>query len=765
MRREDPGSGAGLPGRASAAEAAALARAAELHGGTAVDEHPGLPAAASKAFGNREARVGGDFRRMAGTGPVAGSEQTDGGFGPADGSVRRRVGGEVAGGAHLLRDVLGGAMLPVLHRGVLTSGTADQLAALTARGAQTPSACIQFVEGEKLRLYGSWGVAEDWAAIADTPLHGSLGGLVVHGGGAVIVDDATVDDRVPDGVVRRHGGAYLGHPVHDRDGQVLGVCCAYDLRPREWSPEQITAVAEAAEVATLLIGEQLARYELEQQHRFLDAVLESLHDGVIACDADGHVVFANERMRRTWADDPRDTDELGLFRALAGEPVRDEPLARPSRTKRTRHFLIDAQPILGPDGRVVGAVQAMQDVTRQRRAERFRSCELAVTTALAEAASIEAAGPRVLEAVVATLDWVHAELWMADAGAAVIRAAARFSTPGWATGIAVPDELTYGQGLAGQAWQVDKPLWIRDVGHSDSVISPDSAQRLHAALAIPVHDGTGTIGVLTVFTDAVEDPEDELVALMSGIAAHLGQFVERRRVEDLQRQLVRSKNEYLALIGHELRTPLTSISAYTELLREADEATLVRDGPRLIAVVERNALQLREIINELLELSALDAGHADVRRTPMDLAEVVRDVVDRTRVAIGAAPVAIDTDLPAELIVPGDRDRLRHIVENLIGSAIRYSPDGGHVEVRLRRAGRAAELAVSDAAVDVPQDEREKLFTGRYRTSRGHERTLPGSGLGLTLSRAVVERHHGSIELTGDGDGTTVLVRLPLDAR
>ncbi|GAA2715679.1 MULTISPECIES: sensor histidine kinase [Actinoplanes] len=734
MRREDPGNGAGRSERARAAEAAALARPADLYGGTAVDEHT-MSAAAT--------------------------------------DPRAPAGWQVPGGVHRLRDVLAeAAARPALHRGVLTSGTADQLAALTARGAQTPSACIQFIESDRLRLYGSWGVAEDWESIADMPLDGSLGGMVVRGSGAIIVDDATADDRVPPGVLRKHGGAYLGYPVHDRHGQVVGVCCAYDLRPREWAPEQITAVAEAAEVAALLIGEQLARHELEQQHRFLDAVLDSLHDGVTACDVAGKVVFANERMRRMRADDPLPGEpgslpgEPGLFRALNGERLRDEPVVRPGRTKKTRHYLMDAQPILGPDGRVVGAVQALQDVTRQRRAERFRSCELAVTTALAEAPSIEAAGPRVLEAVVATLDWVHAELWLVDTAAEVVRAVARWSTPGWPTGITVPDELEYGQGLAGRSWQVDKPLWIRDVGRPQSLISPDTAaERLHTALAIPVHDGTGTIGVLTVFADAVEDPEDELVALMSGVAAHLGQFVERRRVENLQRQLVRSKNEYLALIGHELRTPLTSISAYTELLREADEATLVREGPRLIAVVERNALTLREIINELLELSALDAGHADVRRTPMDLAAVVRDVVERTRVAIGAAPVIIDADLPGELIVPGDRDRLRHIVENLLGSAIRYSPDGGHVEVTLRHTGRAAELAVSDAAADVPRDEREQLFTGRYRTSRGHDRVLPGSGLGLTLSRAVVERHNGSIELTGGDSGTTVLVRLPLEAR
>nr|GID81522.1 hypothetical protein Ade03nite_04460 [Actinoplanes derwentensis] len=591
-------------------------------------------------------------------------------------------------------------------------------------------------------------------------------------GAPLVVSDASTDDRVPDEV-----GAYLGHPVHDRMGMVLGVCCAYDHRPREWTAAQVAAVAEAADVATLLIGEQLARYELEQQHRFLDAVLDSLHDGVSACDAAGRVVFVNERMRRLWGDSPvgdvrglsdvsgtpLDRDELGLFRALRGERVRDVPISA-SQGRRTRHFLMDAQPIHGLDGRVVGAVQALQDVTRQRRAERFRSCELAVTTALAAAPTIEAAGPRVLEAVVTTLNWVHAELWTVDEQ--TIEAVARWSAPGWPSGIPVPERLAYGQGLAGRSWQVDKPLWIRDVGRPQSLISPDtSADRLHTALAIPVHDGAGTIGVLTVFADSIEDPEDELVALMSGIAAHLGQFVERRRVEDLKRQLTRSKDEYLALIGHELRTPLTSISAYTELLREADEVTLVKDGPRLIEVIDRNTSSLREIINELLELSALDAGHTEVRRTPMDLSAVVREVVQRARTALDGVPVEIDAELPAELIVPGDRARLRHIVENLLGSAVRFSPDGGHVMVTLRVAGRFAELAVSDAASDVPRAEREHLFTGHFRTARGNDRILPGSGLGLTLSRAVVDKHHGTIELTGDDSGTTVLVRLPIEDR
>ncbi|MBU2666540.1 GAF domain-containing protein [Actinoplanes bogorensis] len=662
-----------------------------------------------------------------------------------------------------------------LHPASFDGGGADELAGLLARAAHAPVGLIHLVRGDTLRIYGGHGRDGVWDQ-PEAPLEGTLASAVLVAGAPLVLNDLTERGRK---------GAYLGHPVRDKKGAVLAVCCAADFEPRTWTDDEIASVAEAAHVAGLLLTEQLARYELARQRRFLDAVLDSLHDGVIACDDQGRIVFVNERMRRLWGEsslpadswlegltdtegNPLRRDDLGLFRALQGDHLVDSEVVLHGPDRRARHYLVDAHPITGPGGRTAGAVQAVQDVTRRKRVERFRTCELAVTTALADAPSIEAAGPRVLEAVGTTLGWVHAELWLVDEPAAVVRSAARWSAPGRQTDIEVPVDLAYGVGLAGRAWQVGKPLWIRDVGRPQSLISAETAASgaLHTALAVPVREGFETLGVLTAFADTVEDPEDELLALMSGIAAHIGQFVEKHRVEDLQRQLIRSKNEYLALVGHELRTPLTSISAYTELLREADEKSLVADGPRLLEVIERNTNQLRDIINELLELSALDGGHADIHLAPMDLAEVVRDSLAKARAAVEGAPLVIDDELPDKLVLPGDRKRLRQVVDNLLGNAVKYSPDGGHIGVKLRAAGRAAELAVSDTGLGVSSDEREKLFTGLYRTSRARDSAIPGTGLGMTLSRAVVGKHHGSIELVDhEGPGTTVLVRLPMDAR
>jgi signal transduction histidine kinase len=104
------------------------------------------------------------------------------------------------------------------------------------------------------------------------------------------------------------------------------------------------------------------------------------------------------------------------------------------------------------------------------------------------------------------------------------------------------------------------------------------------------------------------------------------------------------------------------------------------------------------------------------------------------------------------------------VVDNLLGNAVKYSPDGGRISVRLRPVGGSAELTVSDTGIGVSDEEREQMFTRLYRSTRARDRAIPGTGLGLALSRAVVERHHGTIELAShDGPGTTILVRLPLD--
>jgi signal transduction histidine kinase/PAS domain-containing protein len=646
-----------------------------------------------------------------------------------------------------------------LGRSALSERAADRLAALTAQAAAVPAVVIQLVHGDRLRLIGGVGLPSGWGTLPEIPLDTTVAGQVLATGLPVVVDDVAHDRRVPEDAPLRLFGvrAFLGFPVRDQDDEPVGVCCALDLRPRVWTADEMRAVDHAAEACTALVAKQLARQEVERQRRFLDAILASLRVGVAACDASGRVTMINSAMREL-VGDPLPTGEVPLLRVLRGEPVRDAEALVVGPDGRRRLLQMDGQPITDPGA---GAVVTVQDVTARRRAERFRAGELAVATALAEAATIHEAGPRILAAVAGTLGWPHAELWLVDDRGEVLRPVAHWSAPELAGRVTVPAELSRGAGLVGAAWHRGGPVWIHDLDRPQSEIQAG----LHAAIAIPVRSGGDTLGVLSVFADAVEEPEDGLVALLSGIAAHIGQFLERRRAEDLQRQLARSKDDYLALIGHELRTPLTSVSAGIELLLDLSPEALGTQGRPLLEIVERNAVSLRHVIDDLLEVAALDSGYATMRMQRCDLADVVREALAKIEPTLGAAGLALDLTLPEELIVTGDRARLRQVVDHLLDNSLKYTPDGGKLTIALTLDGDAATLCVCDTGIGIPPEDRDKLFAHLYRSPYARDRRIPGSGLGLVVIRAILERHGGSIRLEElDRPGTCFVVRLPVTA-
>ncbi|WP_433087882.1 ATP-binding protein [Dactylosporangium sp. CA-052675] len=654
-----------------------------------------------------------------------------------------------------------------LSAGALSQAAADQLAALTARAAGAPAAMIHLATAGALRYAGGVGLPAQFDRQRYAPARSTLAGWVIANDHPLIVTDAELDHRVPpDAPVRAAGiRAYAGFPIRDPEGETVGVCAVLDRRPRPWTAAELTAVDEGAQACMAFVCERRAREDADRQHRFLDALLESLRTGVAACDADGRLVFTNEAVRRLCggcgADGLAATGPLR--RALAGERLRGLELTVSRPGERARVLSADAEPITDRDGTRTGAVIAVHDVTERRRAERFREAELGVAGVLAGAQSAAEAGPELLRVLAEPLDWPHAELWLVDAESGVLVPAATWTAPGSPVRIRVPRLLRRGHGLAGTAWRSGERVWVHGVGAEGSLVSADAVEGPPpgTALAVPIASGGRTLAVLTGFAGAAEDPADALVVLLSGIAAHIGQFLERRRAEDLAVALARSKDEYLALVGHELRTPLTSISACVELLRDGDPDLV----PELVAAMDRNAETLRHIIDELLDLAALDSGHAEVAADPVDLTGLVAGAVHTVSAAAAEAGVTIEAALAPDVTVPGDAARLAQVVIHLLDNAIRHSPDGGRVTVALTSpAAASVELTVADAGLGIPEDERDRLFTRFYRSTRTRDRGIRGAGLGLALSRAVIDRHHGTIRLVPQPAGTRFVVRLPAHA-
>jgi signal transduction histidine kinase len=279
-------------------------------------------------------------------------------------------------------------------------------------------------------------------------------------------------------------------------------------------------------------------------------------------------------------------------------------------------------------------------------------------------------------------------------------------------------------------------------------------------LAVPVRaDGT-VLGVLNCYAAAPEDDQDSLTVLLAGVAAQLGHFLAWRRSEALATELSRAKDDFLTLVGHEMRTPLTSISAYSDMLRE--EPRLDADSRHLIDVIARNTGALRGIVDDLLDLAALESGHLQLTTAEIDLARITADAVNAAA-ASSPADVYLHPELAAHLPLHGDPHRLRQVLDALMSNAVKYSPGGGDIHIRLTAQDDVAELTVSDCGIGIPTDDRDRLFDRFYRAGNARHSAIGGSGLGLTRARIVVEAHQGTITITGHANrpGTSVTVRLP----
>jgi signal transduction histidine kinase len=252
--------------------------------------------------------------------------------------------------------------------------------------------------------------------------------------------------------------------------------------------------------------------------------------------------------------------------------------------------------------------------------------------------------------------------------------------------------------------------------------------------------------------------ESERAALAEAEAA------QRLLVEqnDRLRELDRLKDDFVALVSHELRTPLTSITGYLELV--LDDPELADENRRFLDVVDRNADRLLRLVSDLLLVAQIESGKLTLDLDDVDLAALAAESVEVLRPAADARDVRIVLDLADVPALRGDAPRLGQLLDNLVSNAVKFTEDGGRVVVALERSGEDVVLSVSDTGIGIPAAEQRRLFDRFFRASSAQARAIDGTGLGLTIARAIVEAHGGEVGLESvEGEGTTFRVRLPVD--
>ncbi len=287
-----------------------------------------------------------------------------------------------------------------------------------------------------------------------------------------------------------------------------------------------------------------------------------------------------------------------------------------------------------------------------------------------------------------------------------------------------------------------------------------------------VGGGHGLVRGLTAATPWIVLAAGIVLAVVFALVLELMQRrreaeAERRALEEQNerlRELDGLKDELVATVSHELRTPLTSILGYLELIRDEPDG-LSEEQRSFLDVVERNARRLLNLVSDLLFVARIDSGRVDLMTTEVDLGTIAAECVDAQRVRAEQAGVTLMLEAGEVPPLHGDRQRLTQLVDNLVSNAIKFTPAGGRVDVRV--AGRDENrvgLEVADTGMGISDSDQARLFERFFRTKAAGEAAIQGTGLGLTIAKAIVDAHGGTISLeSAVGQGTTFRVLLPVD--
>ncbi len=298
----------------------------------------------------------------------------------------------------------------------------------------------------------------------------------------------------------------------------------------------------------------------------------------------------------------------------------------------------------------------------------------------------------------------------------------------------------------------------REAGGSGSAAAAVTLEWLAAAAAVGFLALRGRYSLLIESADKVREYESEFAAKEREARALAQVNEELRRLDEL-------KSEFLAMVSHELRTPLTAIVGYSRLLIRQVHGPLSPKQLEHQEAIFRSAQRLTDLINDLLDVSRLEAARVELDPRPVDIREAVNHVLAAVRVAARAKQLRtineIGPDVPA---VQADVTRLHQILVNLVGNAVKFTPTGGTVRVRAGRHQDQVWVTVEDTGVGIAREELARIWTPFYQVESPLRRRHGGSGLGLAIVRRLVELHGGVVRAESEGEnrGSRFTFSLPV---
>ncbi len=573
----------------------------------------------------------------------------------------------------------------------------------------------------------------------------------------------------------------------------------------------LTLLLISVSVGILFVGafaifriERSLEASIARQVRRTEAMIAGMADGVMLVDEEGRVVFINpagirllgtstvgvpiEKQAETYGlREPNgrvmDASQIPAAQALStGKPAKDVMVVIQNNQMKERTVSMTAVP-LEEDDRVAGVIVSFRDVTERQKLEQEMQGQAERAQILAEAGAFFASNidpvwvtQAIVERVAEVLgDWAAIILKVPDS--TEVRVAAIYhrdmASLGSAWSFIYRQPLVTGEGIIGQVISSGYPSLTSNLGTAGDgqpLATYHAAQHsVSSLLVLPLRTRREIIGTLVIAANSPDRqmtdqklPLAELLAERAAVAIenarlYTEQVEARRKVEDLSRL----KDEFLSIASHELRTPVTSIKGYTQLAKTLMRENDLNTTEQYLDVALDQIDRMSRLILELLDVSRIETGRLEIRREAIEWPVFVRDVVKRHQTA--ASDREFHVDIPDGLkLVAGDRDRLEQVLGNLLENAIKYSPDGSEIRLRVREEGDRIVTSITDRGIGIPADEIALVFERFHRGRQVSATNYGGLGLGLYITKQIVERHSGSIWVESrPGQGTTFHFSLP----
>lgn len=256
--------------------------------------------------------------------------------------------------------------------------------------------------------------------------------------------------------------------------------------------------------------------------------------------------------------------------------------------------------------------------------------------------------------------------------------------------------------------------------------------------------------------ERVKNEQQETVKLLIRRDLALG------RANDQLRELDKIKSEFISVAAHQLRTPLSAVKWIMSMLK-SNEFTNEAERMDFINKASESTDRMIALVNDLLEVDHLQSGRLQFTFASVDIAKVFEIVISDLKPQIDAKHQVLSLVLATGAPVKGDSSKLQALLQNLVENAMKYTPENGSINITTAVKGNFLEISIKDSGIGIPKDQQSQLFTKFFRAKNAMKVDTTGSGLGLFITKQVVERHGGSISFqSAENEGTTFVVQMPL---